>query len=271
VIRRLLGLSRPKRPYLAVCEYWVYLPEEKVAPQEVLLARMVRSNPFAREGEPPPIGPKEALLFSDIRLHIGLALRSKNPHNFRPDVLAEHVVPSKEALEGLAESCAFAKLRFLSEEPLEDRRHVQFMPYLAEAVAYYGKSVVLFDTVAERLILADELREALSQDPDAARPAMHVRAFWRRTEDGGVGETRGLMKVGVPDLETPESPAEHETAITSILGEACNRLWERGALVEDFRVTYFGDEFEVRIEERRKRPPRARIVRLQSQQGAIPR
>ncbi len=264
LISRLLGLGPKKRPYLAACEYWVYLPEEKAPPQDVLMGRMIRSSPFAREGEEAPIGPAEGLLFSDIRLHVALVLRSKNPHLFRPDLFAEAAVPTQSLLEELADAKGLVKMRFVSEEKLKNVRHLQFMPYLVEATSYYGKAKVAFDVVAESLFEIDELREKLKADPTASRPEIHVRTCWTRTAQGGKGSTKGLVKVGVPDLETPESPAEHETAILSVLLEAAHQIWASRELPQKIEVPYFGDTFEVAIEDRGRGTPIARVLRLPS-------
>lgn len=159
-------MIQPKRPYLAHVEYWVYLPETKLPPQDILLGRLLRSSPF-RVGEEPAVGPQEALLFSDIRLHTALCLRSKNPHLFRPDLFSDHVEPSEDSLRSLSSAQAIAKLRFVSEEPLQGRRHLRFLPHLAEAVAYYGKAETLFDVQAERLAGLESFRAQLDCDPEA--------------------------------------------------------------------------------------------------------
>jgi hypothetical protein len=261
VIRRLLGLASKPRPYFAACEYWIYLPEEKLVPQEVLSGRLLRSSPFASEGKA-PIGPSEALLFSDIRLHIALVLKSKNPHHFRPDLFEEHIAPTPETLEGLSEATAFAKARFVSDEPLSDARHVKLMPHLAEAIAYYGQSKVLFDAVSEELLTAEQLRERLRQEPEASGPDLHLRTVWIRSERGGRGATRGLLKVGLPELETPESPAEHETVIRTVLEQAAEKLWNAQELQTEIEVPLFGDTFQVTIDPKGKSPLCARILRV---------
>ena len=263
MIGRLLRLGPRKPPYFAACEYWVYLPGEKLPPQEMLMARMVRTSPFAKGGER-PITPNEALLFSDIRLHLGLVPKTRNVHHFRPDLFDEHCEPTKEILGALAEANAFVKLRFVSEEPLKDDRHLQFMPYLAEAVAYYGKAIAVFDAVSERLLTAEELRDALRKDPNAARPDFHLRTVWITTGLGGTSATRGLVKVGLPELQTPESPGEHRALICGVLQEAAEQLWASRELAEIVRVRYFEDEFLVKVQQHRAEPATARIMRVQA-------
>ncbi len=262
MIARMLGLGPKKPSYLAIAEYWVYLPDQKLPPQDVVLARMIRNNPF-QQGEEPPITPREGLFFSDIRLDTALVLREKNPHLFRPDLFEEHIEPTAEALEALSEASAFAKLRYASDEPLRDDRHLQFLPYYAEALAYYARASIAFDSVGERLLEMENLRERLRANPEAALPDLHLRTVWQQTARGGAAATRGLMKIGLPEIETPESPSEHRTVICGVLEEAALKLWEAKELSEEVTVPYFEDEFHVRLTPRRREPAIARIHRVQ--------
>gem|GEM_PF-5880495 len=73
----LLWGRRSRRPkFFARAEYWVYVPGTKLPKQDELMTRMVAENPLHRLGKP-PIGAREGLLFSDIRLHLAMAIRSK--------------------------------------------------------------------------------------------------------------------------------------------------------------------------------------------------
>jgi hypothetical protein len=263
VIQRLLRRSPKRRPYLAACEYWVYSPEEKLPPQELLMTRLLRSSPF-QVGDEPPLGHSEGLLFSDIRLNITLALRSKNPHHYRPDLFADHIEPTAEGLTALAEAKSFVKARFVSEEPLPDPRHLRLMPFLVEAIAYYCRSAVVFDVISERLMMVESLRDSLREDAHAERSCVHLRTVWLRAEQGGKGATRGLLKVGLPEIETPVSPTEHQTIIMSVLDDAAEQMWDNRQMPERLSVSYFGDEFEVQIEPRTRGPNIARIMRIGS-------
>lgn len=242
-IRRLI---QPKRPYLAHVEYWVYLPETKLPPQDILLGRLLRSSPF-RVGEEPAVGPQEALLFSDIRLHTALCLRSKNPHLFRPDLFSDHVEPSEDSLRSLSSAQAIAKLRFVSEEPLQGRRHLRFLPHLAEAVAYYGKAETLFDVQAERLAGLESFRAQLDCDPEAEGHGFHARSAWCQEETGGRAVTRGLRKVGLPEIETPLCDREVRSVLTNLLDAAIEQVWSYESLPDELEVSHFGDEYLLKL------------------------
>ncbi len=252
--------TRPP-PYFAATEYWVYLPGDKVPPQDMLMGRMVRASPYAANGEP-PIGASEGILFSDIRLHVGLILKSKNPHLFRPDLFEEHIEPTAEILAALSEAQSLAKLRYVSEQPLRNSRHLQFMAYLLEASSHYGHSQAVFDVVSQRLFAPEWLCDELRKDAVATRPELHLRIVWIQTDRGGFGATRGLVKIGLPELETPESPAEHRAVICGVLEEAALQLWESGRLDPELVARFLDDEYHVRIEVQRRPPLTARILRV---------
>ena len=114
-------LKKPK--YFACAEYFVYLPQEAMPDQDQLMDRVIKGGPYGQ-----PITSQEGILFSDIRLHLGLILRSKNPHVFRPDTFETHITPTQEILGELSNARAAVKVRYLSEEPLADKRHLQLLP-----------------------------------------------------------------------------------------------------------------------------------------------
>lgn len=103
-----------------ICEYWVFLPGETMPEQDAVMGQMVGSNPFGSPADP-PIGPREGMLFSDVRLSVGFVLRSKNPHAFRPDLLSEHAEPTAAILEGLAASKSFLRLRYTADPNISIR------------------------------------------------------------------------------------------------------------------------------------------------------
>ena len=149
------GGSRRQERLVTQAEYWVYIPSEKLPDQDAVMTRMVTQNPHGKPGQS-PIGPKEGLLFSDIRLHVAVILRNKNPHVFRPDLFSEADADA-EALAALSGAPAMVQLRYLSEEPLSDDRHLKFLPHLADAYAYVGNAVLIYDAMAEQLLKPAEL------------------------------------------------------------------------------------------------------------------
>jgi hypothetical protein len=256
-------LKNPKPKYFAACEYWVYLPEDKGPTQEAVLTRMVRDNPY-KVGGRPAIGKHEGMVFSDIRLHVALVLRSKNPHVFRPDLFEEHVEPTAEDLQNLGESKALQKIRFISEEPLIDYRHLQFLPHMAAAVADLAGSHIIFDTVSERLISASSLAQSLKENGDASRAAMHLRVVWKNDSGTGIVQTKGLLKVGVPEIETEPTDVDERILVMTVMEEVANQIWEARSMPVSLMVEAFQDMFEVQFTPARKGPYKARIFRTQT-------
>ena len=154
VVLVLISRRRESR-FLAVTEYWVYIPGEKLPKQDDIMSLVLGGNS--------PIGPQEGLLFSDIRLHVALVLRSKNPHVFRPDLFDDHIEPTPEILTALAESKALAKIRYLSEVRLKSDAHLQLLPYLAYAYCKLADGKAIYDVSAERLLTVPDLVQLLKQ------------------------------------------------------------------------------------------------------------
>jgi hypothetical protein len=252
--------NRPK-PYFAHAEYWVYLPTEDMPEQDKIMDRMMMSNPHRVAGKF-PITKNEALIFSDVRLHIALVLRARNAHVFRPDLFDEHVEPTAELLEGLSDSSSFAKLRFISEDPLPDHRHLLFLAHAADSVADLGQGNVIYDVVAERLYTAQEFSSAIDRVEDAAHVDFQTQVVWSKSNAGGVAETRGLIKVGLPELTTEPMNADQRVLVTAILEQVIRQVWEINALPSAVDVSYFDDSYRVEIKPRRKGPAHISLMKL---------
>jgi hypothetical protein len=250
-------------PYLAAAEYWVYLPGETMPSQDEVMTRMVAQNPYSRRGQS-PIGPSEGLIFSDVRLHIALVLRKRNPHAFRPDLFESHVEPTADDLRALAEANSFVKLRYLSEEPLKGRQHLQFLLHAADAYAALGESALIYDQTCERLVAREELAALLTQNFDVTLPALHTRVVWAREGDAGHAETRGLRKIGHPELVTASVDADQRILVAHVMEAVVERLWGEPTLPEKVEVDAFDDRFRVLIESGRDQKAMARILRVQA-------
>lgn len=259
-----LTLSRKHQSkFLALAEYWVYLPGTKMPAQEQMMDRMLRGNPYTRRGVS-PIGPKEGLVFSDIRLHMALVLRTKNPHIFRPDLFEEHIKPSPQLLESLKQAQSLVKLRYASDIPLTDKTHLQFLVHAADAIAELESGTAIFDVKAERLISRAELQQDLKENLDATVYAMHTQVLWRPSIQGGVAETRGLAKIGLTDLRTGEMEPDQRIIATNVLTEAVRCIWENGALPESVEIVTFDDTFRVQFEKMKDALTKVRILRVQA-------
>jgi len=251
--------GQKKQKFFAACEYWIYLPGDQLPPQDQIMTRMVGQNPYGFG----VIGAQEGMLFSDVRLHVSLALRSKNTHVFRPDLFSEDVEVTQELLEALAASQSFAKLRYISEEPLKDDRHLQFMTHMVDAVAALGKAGVIFDVVCERLIKPADLSAQLAENSNARRADLHVRVAWRKKQGSARAATLGLIKKGIPEIVSAEADLDHEVLLQEVLYEAATQIWKQGSLPQELTVSSFHDKFQLQIEQDRKGETTARIMRIQ--------
>jgi len=259
---RIRKLNPKKAAFFAACEYWVFLPSDKMPAQDQVMTLMVARNPYAAGGRS-PIGPREGLLFSDIRLHCSLVLRSKNPHIFRPDLFGE-VASSGDLGKQLSAAQSIVKLRYISEVPLTDDRHLQFMPHLADAYARMGEGCAIYDVVREQIYLPEEFQQLLSADVDAARPEFHVRTAWIRGETYPRAETKGMIKKGLAELVTADAQPDNQRLVCEVLQEAATLAYRRGEMLVPEIVEYFGDRFEVRALPEKDRRRVVHIVRYQA-------
>ncbi len=246
--------------YLAHTEYWVYVRSEELPKIEAVMDRMISANPYNRRGNA-CIGAKEGMLFTDIRLHVGLARREKNPALFRPDLESATVVPSREALEALAECHMLARVSYVADKSLPDRRHLQFLPHYAAALSDLMDGVVVFDRVSEELLLASEMQARMKSLPNWERIDAHCRVV-EVSEDGGLSiQTRGLRKIGLPELASlPVPPDERQTA-RMVVEESLVRIWKKGELTLEWSVKVMDTSFQVRIESQTLKEARLRILR----------
>src|SRR5207244_3172384 len=144
---------------------------------------------------------------------MALLLRTKNPHIFRPDLFDEHIEPTPEILAGLADSQSLVKVRYVSEQPLKNRGNVQLLPHLADALAELGGGTVIYDCVKEELLSRAQFQEVLARHLDLTTADVQLRAIWRRAEHGGWAETRGLRKVGLPELVTERMEPDEQVLV----------------------------------------------------------
>lgn len=117
--------------------------------------------------------------------------------------------------------------------------------------------MAVYDPVLERLWTADEFDQELRQTPNAARIDLHLRVAWVEAEDGFHARTKGLRKIGLPELVLGPMDADQEALSLTVVSEAAGRLWKAPVLVDRMEVQAFGDTFELRFD-----PPRDGSVRV---------
>ena len=254
---------RHQSPFLALAEYWVYLPGDKMPSQDDMMTLMVRDNPYHRRGAS-PIGPSEGLLFSDVRLHSALVLRSKNPHVFRPDQFDEHIHPSEEVLEALKQAKSLLKIRYASETPLKDKRHLQFLLHAADSMAELGNAQVIFDLKEEKLMTREELREMLKANFNVTGYELHTQVIWKQIGRTGHAETRGLNKIGIDEWKTADLELDQQVIATHVLSEAIRAIWDQQTLTDGLEVEAFGDTFRLQFEKMKEKMTAVKILRVQA-------
>jgi hypothetical protein len=259
-----VSVNRNRAPkFLSTNEYWVYLPGNQMPEQHAVMAHVLGDNPYKQRGRN-PISPREGLLMSDIRLHLALVLRSKNTHVFRPDLFEDYVEPTAQILSDLSHAESLVKVRYVSEIPLKDRASVQLLPHLGDAVAEMGNGTVIYDCMKEELMTRDQLQTVLASHLDLNQADLQVRLIWRQAEQGGWAETRGLRKIGLPELATERMESDERVLVTEVLTDAAKKLWDAGELLEKVEVTLFDDQFQVLVSPPKERVASVRIMRVQA-------
>lgn len=234
-----------KPKFLLHLEYWVYLPGERMPPQDEVMTRLIDSR---------AIGSAEALLFSDVRLHIALVLRSKNAYLFRPDLIEPTVDATPEQIALLAEARSFAKVRFLSEEPVSDRRYLAFLPQAARIIAELGGGGLVYDVMGERLLGPGDLAKG---DPGP-------QTSWVAEPTGGHVETRGLKKIGLPEIRTESVAADERWIATEVVDRVAQTAWKLNDLPLSVTTEAFHDRFRLDFVVDRHNVANARIHRIQT-------
>jgi hypothetical protein len=252
--------SRPK--FYAASEYRLYVRGESMPESSLIMNAVLRDNTLQINRQP-AIGPQEALLFSDVRFHIGLVLRRKNPHVFRSDIFDKHVEPTPEIIQGLGDSDAYLSVRYISDVPLDDRRHVQLLPHVVRALTRLTEARVVYDVHQEKMWSAEEFVQELEFNPDANRADLHVRAVWEYQEDkGGHARTLGMIKLGLPELETGPMEPDEQRLVIDVLESAAAQLWSEPMVVSELEVEGMHDRFRLLLAPVRKGRRVVRILRM---------
>ena len=246
----LLGVRRRQAaPKPAALEYWIYLPGPDAPTQDALLSKLMQTG---------SIGPKEGLLFSDIRLHMALVRRAKNAHLFMLDLLEEAVPLDGGRLDDLANAQALFKVRYVCDPPAKDDRHLRLLPHIALASAQLASAGMIYDLYQRRVFGVEELANLLAKGQDGARAEVHVRVRWTGLPEPRA-QTRGLVKKGIPELITEPMEADEENLVCHVLGEAAKAAWTEGSLPALTAVEYFGADIEVRPIEKVRNPGDASV------------
>ncbi|MBN9502502.1 MAG: hypothetical protein BGO01_13885 [Armatimonadetes bacterium 55-13] len=247
---------REQSRFFAISEYWVYIPGEELPSQDKIMNLVLQGGA--------PVGTQEGLLFSDIRLHVALVLRAKNPHVFRPDIIADHITPTAEVLTALASSKAMIKIRYASEIRLKSDAHLQLLPYLSYAYQKLGEGLAVYDVNQERLMTKDEFTALLKANTNTKAAEFNIQTVWRPAELGGRVESRGLIKKGLPELVTDDVRADEKMLVESLVEEAARKIWTENQIPDQVEIESYDDRFQILVSPPSKGRARIRIMRLQT-------
>ncbi|RYG47102.1 hypothetical protein EON79_08280 [bacterium] len=248
-----------KAPRISVdAEYWVLIRNTVLPPQEDLLRRLLHENPYGKARN--PIGTGEALILSDVRLHLALVLREKNATKFRPDLFAS-AVSEREHLDALLSANAFIRVGYHSDDPVSDRRHLKFLVHAADAYADLADGVAIYDRTADRFFTREEFRQLLKADPGALAADLHLKRGWRPDGEGDIAFAVGFQKIGLPNLETERVAKDGTTLMDAVFESLTDQIWADGKV--ENQIELFGDTFRGVPTHRKGKPVLLRILRYQ--------
>ncbi|HWP30982.1 MAG TPA: hypothetical protein VNK96_04535 [Fimbriimonadales bacterium] len=236
------------QPPLVRSEYWIYTSAENLPSDKELMERLLARNPHRKGGV--PIGAKEGLTFSDIRFHIGFAKREQNAMMFRPEILCETdaEIPSDIA-SVLEKTNAAIRVTFISEDtPIKDTSYLQFVTHCVDALAEITNAPLIYDVEAQKFWKREDLYNELQRNSRGDRFDLHVVIHWVETTDAGWAFTRGMAKVGLPDIEFGPVPLDHKTIALYLVEGAARECWKKPNL-ETMTVEGFGESFRIEFGE----------------------
>ncbi len=234
-----------KTPPLVRCEYWVYGRVTKRPSDKQLLERLLKNNPHYKKGSV-PIGSREGVYYSDVRFHIGIVPKETNQLMFRPEVIGEpDSEPSPDIIRRASDSQGILRVLFVSEkEKILNKSHVQFITHATDAVGEISNGTVVFDVEAQQFFTKEEFYEMLQKDNDGTRFDLQVVVRWKETPQEGCAFTRGMAKIGLPDLLMEGVPHDHKTLALYIVQTVAKNCWDAVDLTP-MEIEGYGEMFFV--------------------------
>lgn len=238
---------RTKPKTTTVVEFWVFLPTASLPAQDALMADLIRHESLSTE---------EGMMLSDVRLSIGLVKRAANPSLFRIGGRFGQGV-HYEAMEVLESAQSFARLRFVSQTPLGDTRHISFLVKACRSTLRLANGLAIYDASLDRWHFpSDPLWENI--------PSSQTEVSWVSSDDGGFVETSGLQKLGLKDLRTRGTTSDQRLLVTAIIEQLIANLWSSPKANPPYLVSAFDDRFEITPVSGRGEKTTVNIVRYQS-------
>lgn len=224
-------------------EFWIF-SRSPDRPSDADIMKRISEAPFAKGG----ITNEDARMVADIRFNIGRAVRQKNAMLFRPDVIGDPDAEIDESLLPLInEVDTIVTVRFAADSrPPEPKRYLRLATYAVEAICDLATGVAIWDAVKQELLSPAALVRRLQENSDGAAYEHHVGIRWAETSAAGVSFTRGMEKIGLPDLTFEDQPLDQRTLATFLVEEAARKCWETGELA-DAKCEGYGEEFNVEV------------------------
>jgi hypothetical protein len=205
-----------------VIEFWVYSRNPKRPTQEELTAALMGGGKTS-------IGTAEALVFTDVRFHMGTVKREANALLFQPGALLEpDAVLPPDLAERIEQAQAVHTVRFVAEPGVLTEREesaLRLSTWVALAIADLADGTAIVDIEAQVAYTPEQFREALEHH-GADAFALHVATRWWDDERAAYCFSRGLNKIGQPDIVAEDVPVDFQTLATHLVGEYAEHVWK---------------------------------------------
>lgn len=224
---RYIGFVRSKgrlaKQQALVIEFWVYARSSQRPTQEDL-TRALMGEGRAR------IGTAEALVFTDVRFHIGTVKREVNAMLFAPGALLEpDAVLPNDIAERIGASQAVHTVRFVADPAIVTEREesaLRLATWVAFAIAEVAEGTLIVDIETQSAYTPEQFRQAVEQH-GAGAFALHVATRWWDDEHVAYCFTRGLNKIGQPDIVAEDVPTDFQTLARHLVSEYAEQIWTK--------------------------------------------
>ena len=269
IVLIVVGLLYEKRKHLQPLvnyEFWVFSNVQRCPPIDAILHEAISNNPFNTPGFP-CITTREGAFFTDIRFRCALATRKHNPEAFKPDALMELGDEMNDYLELLNSSHSLVRVQFASTIAIKSHAHLQFLFHVMAAMMRLTKSEIALDVVSQNLLTKSDVALMMGRSNNVEDFESQVRVHWTRNGDLGQARTRGMIKVGLPELETERLVSNMETTTTNLLRQAGKELFDELKFKTTLDLSYFGAQYKAEIQRIGRANALCRLLRLDDTQA----
>lgn len=221
-------------------EYWVYVRAAQLPPQDAVMAWLMEPNRFPQRPGP-TLTHAQSLILSDVRLRIGYVRKDRNAHLFS---VSEDAPDALERARIMRESVGIVRLRYTSPGRLLTKHHLAFLLAACAAYAELGEGLGVTDVVTDIFLSADEFKTWIAQPSPLDAEERHVAVLSTWQEDSVTYSTRGLTKIGLPEVTTARTETDHSTLLADLFAQFCAEAWRDSALPMAQSFQAYGDHFQ---------------------------